>query len=115
MVQNFREIAENYMNVNFHDKDFVIATFFRDYRGARADNSRCRSVHNSYTWRWLPLQRGCRRIQYKKKEVVWTKVLADLVGNFCSFSESKRTETSSAANQHFVSSYVHMLTSHQHE
>ena len=44
---------------------------------------------------WLPLQRGCWRTQYK--EVVWTKVLVDLVGNFCSFSESKRTETSLAA------------------
>ena len=31
MVQNFREIAENHMNVNFRDKNFVIATFFRDY------------------------------------------------------------------------------------
>ena len=50
MVQNFREIAKNHMNVNFRDKNFVIATFFRDY--LRADNSRCRSAHNSYTWRW---------------------------------------------------------------
>ena len=32
MAQNFREIAENHMNVNFCDKNFVIATFFRDYR-----------------------------------------------------------------------------------
>ena len=29
----------------------------------------------------------------KTKEVVWTKVLADLVGNFCSLSESKGTES----------------------
>ena len=28
MVQNFREIAEDHMNVNFCDKNFVIATFF---------------------------------------------------------------------------------------
>ena len=30
MVQNFCEIAENHMNVNFRDKIFVVATFFRD-------------------------------------------------------------------------------------
>ena len=44
--------------------------------------------------------------------VVWTKILADLVGNFCSrlFSESKRTEseTSLAAIQHFVSDSSHV-------
>ena len=28
MVQNFHEIAKNHMNVNFRDKNFVIATFF---------------------------------------------------------------------------------------
>ena len=28
MVQIFREIAKIHMNVNFRDKDFVIATFF---------------------------------------------------------------------------------------
>ena len=27
------------------------------------------------------------------KDVVWTKILADLVGIFYSFSESKRTES----------------------
>ena len=32
MVQKFREIAKNHLNVNFHDKNFVIATFFSDYR-----------------------------------------------------------------------------------
>ena len=32
MVQNFRDIAENHMNVNFRDKNFVTAIFFRDYR-----------------------------------------------------------------------------------
>ena len=31
MVQNFREIAENPMIENFHDKNFVIATFFHDH------------------------------------------------------------------------------------
>ena len=31
MVQNFCEIANNHMNVNFRDKNFVMATFFRDY------------------------------------------------------------------------------------
>ena len=36
MVQNFREIAENHMNVNFRDKNFMIATFFRDYLRATA-------------------------------------------------------------------------------
>ena len=38
MVQNFREIAKNHMNVNFRDKIFVIATFFRDYRRARTSH-----------------------------------------------------------------------------
>jgi hypothetical protein len=45
------------------------------------------------------------RVRYKKKkEVVWTKVLADLAGNFCSFSESKRTESETAltAIQHLI-------------
>ena len=32
MVQKFREIAKNHLNVNFRDKNFVIVTFFRDYR-----------------------------------------------------------------------------------
>ena len=36
MVQNFREIAKNHIYVNFHDKNFVIATFFRDYLRATA-------------------------------------------------------------------------------
>ena len=36
MIQNFREIAKNHMNVNFHDKNFVIAKFFRDYLSAAA-------------------------------------------------------------------------------
>ena len=31
MVQNFREIAKNHMNVKFRDKNFVIAKFFHDY------------------------------------------------------------------------------------
>ena len=31
VVQNFREIAKNHMNVNSRDKNFVVATFFRDY------------------------------------------------------------------------------------
>ena len=31
MVQNFRENAKNHMNVNFRDKNFMIAKFFRDY------------------------------------------------------------------------------------
>ena len=51
MVQNFREIAKNHMNVNFRDKNFVITKFFHDYCYS-AENSRCRSAHNSYTWRW---------------------------------------------------------------
>ena len=50
VAPNFREIAENLMNVNFRDKNFVIATFFRDYHGARIDNTRCHSTRNSYTW-----------------------------------------------------------------
>ena len=50
VVQNFREIAKNCMNVNFRDKNFMIAMFFHDY--LHVDNSRCRSAHNSYTWRW---------------------------------------------------------------
>ena len=36
MVQNFCEIAKNHMNANFHDKNFMIATFFRDYLCATA-------------------------------------------------------------------------------
>ena len=34
MAQNFHEIAENPMNENFRDKNFVIATYFREYRCA---------------------------------------------------------------------------------
>ena len=109
VVQNLHEIAENHKNVNFRVKNFcdryiffVITAMLRR-PCAWTINSRCRSTHNSYTWHWLPLQRGCWRMVDKKKEVVWTKVLADLVGNFCSFSKSKHTETSLAANQHFVS------------
>jgi hypothetical protein len=36
VVQKFRETAENLMNENFRDKNFVIATFFRDYRRVAA-------------------------------------------------------------------------------
>ena len=32
MVQKFLETAENHMNVNFRDKNFVIAPIFRDSR-----------------------------------------------------------------------------------
>ena len=32
MVQKFREITKNHLNVNFRDKNFVIATLFHDYR-----------------------------------------------------------------------------------
>ena len=42
MVQNFREIGTNHMNVNFRDKNFVIATFFRDYLRATAP---VRTIH----------------------------------------------------------------------
>ena len=42
MVQNFHEIAENPMNENFRDKNFVIATFFREYHRAAAT---MRTVH----------------------------------------------------------------------
>ena len=31
MVQTFRKIAKNHMNINFHDKNFVITRFFHDY------------------------------------------------------------------------------------
>ena len=34
VVQKFRETAENPMKEHFRDKNFVIATFFRDYRHA---------------------------------------------------------------------------------
>ena len=45
----------------------------------------------------------------KKKEVISrTKVLADLAGNFCSFSECTESETSLAAIQHFVSDSSHI-------
>ena len=36
MVEKFREIAENPMIENFHDKNFVITTFFCDYHRAAA-------------------------------------------------------------------------------
>ena len=36
MVQNFHEIAEKPMIKNFRDKNFVIATFLRDYNHATA-------------------------------------------------------------------------------
>ena len=56
MVQNVREIAENPIIENFRDKNFVIATFFREYHRATApartvdaNNSHCSSAHN-YTW-----------------------------------------------------------------
>ena len=42
MVQNFREIAKNHVNVNFRDKNFVIATFFRDYLRTAAPS---RTIH----------------------------------------------------------------------
>ena len=42
MVQNFREIAENPIIENFRDKNFVIATFFREYRRAA---SPMRTIH----------------------------------------------------------------------
>ena len=42
MVQNFREIAANPINETFRDKNFVIATFFRDYRHGAAP---VRTVH----------------------------------------------------------------------
>ena len=34
---------------------------------------------------WLSPQCGCWRIRYKTKEVVWTKVFADMVGKFAQF------------------------------
>ena len=56
MVQNFREIAENPIIEKFRDKNFMIATFIREYHRAAAptqtvdaDVSRCSSAHN-YTW-----------------------------------------------------------------
>jgi hypothetical protein len=42
VVQKFREIAKNPINENFRDKNFVIATFFRDYRRVAA---RVRTIH----------------------------------------------------------------------
>ena len=36
MVQNFHEIAENPMNENFHDENFTITTFFREYHRTAA-------------------------------------------------------------------------------
>ena len=42
MVQNFREITENPIIEIFRDKNFVIATFFRDYRRAAAP---VRTIH----------------------------------------------------------------------
>ena len=35
MVQKFRETAENHTNVNFRDKNFVIAPIFRDSCSSR--------------------------------------------------------------------------------
>ena len=42
LVQKFREIAKNHMNVYFRDKNFVIAMFFRDYLRAAAP---ARTIH----------------------------------------------------------------------
>jgi hypothetical protein len=42
VVQKFCEIAKNPMNEKFRDKNFVIATFFRDYRRVAA---RMRTIH----------------------------------------------------------------------
>ena len=61
------------------------------------------------------LQCGCWWIRYKTKEVIWTKVTTNLVGNFCSFSESKCTEpvTLLAAIQqtvHTFTSIAHLRT-----
>ena len=44
MVQNFRKTAENHMNGNFCDKNFVIATFFRDYRCAAYVHTSARDI-----------------------------------------------------------------------
>ena len=42
VVQNFYEIAENPIIENFRNKNFMIATFFRDYRRAAAP---VRTIH----------------------------------------------------------------------
>ena len=42
MVQNFHEIAENPINKNFRDKNFVIATSFHEYRRTAAP---VRTIH----------------------------------------------------------------------
>ena len=43
MVQKFSETAENQMNVNFRDKNFVIAPIFRD---SRCDTPTIKNVPN---------------------------------------------------------------------
>ena len=40
IAPNFHEIAENPMIENFRDKNFVIATFFRDYHRTEAPVTR---------------------------------------------------------------------------
>ena len=148
VVQNFHEIAENPMTENFHDKHFVIATFFMittaprhpcrqftlsfcpqlhmAWRQAAGQSEKKRNQIKTYTGLsfclqrlllssvWTSLQRGCWRIRYKTKDIVWTEILADLVSNFCSFSESKCTESvhhQQRFNASLHSSHIHQLTS----
>ena len=113
MIENFRD--KNFVIATFfHDYQVLC-------RSTRVDDSRSHSTHNC-TWLGVGLVRctnmkrkkldktfflplvpsavvcltipsTCIWIRYKTKEVVWTEVLADLVGYFCSFSESRRTES----------------------
>ena len=50
--------------------------------------------------------------EYKTKEIVWTKVLVDLVGNVCSFSESTVSSDSILRFRQFIwhSLHVRMIT-----
>ena len=78
------------MNVNyFGDNNFVIATLFRDYHITQPSQT----IHIVAPPTILTHDVGYHfnagvgvAIQYKKKEVVWITVLADLISNFCSLS-----------------------------
>ena len=98
----------------------MITTFFRDYHGTAAPETR----QDLYRYRplFLPLvpsavvclaisslERGYWRIRYKMNEVVWTKVLADLIGNFClHLKVNVRSLHIVTATQYFISDSSHV-------
>ena len=114
MVQNFREIAKNPMNKIFYDKNFLITSFIVNTATLRPPCGQFMlsprpQLHMARRWAsMLHVERDetCTGFLFAfstfcchlfghvfnvvvryKKEVVWTKVFAALVGNFCSFSK----------------------------